>query len=51
VHLANTTAIQQYSGLKYADDNNDADGLAEMLRLGVLPEGYIFRKRTEQSVT
>ncbi|ABM03375.1 hypothetical protein Ping_1576 [Psychromonas ingrahamii 37] len=22
VHLANTTAIQQYSGLKYADDNS-----------------------------
>ena len=23
VHLANTAAIQQYSGLKYADDNSD----------------------------
>ena len=44
VHLANTTAIQQYSGLKYADDNSDADWLAEMLRLGVLPEGYIYPK-------
>lgn len=48
VHLANTTAIQQYSGLKYADDNSDADWLAEMLRLGVLPEGYIYPK--EQSL-
>mgnify|MGYP003630901430 CR=1 FL=1 len=44
VHLANTTAIQQYSGLKYADDKTDADWLAEMLRLGVLPEGYIYPK-------
>ena len=44
VHLANTAAIQQYSGLKYADDNSDADWLAEMLRLGVLPEGYIYPK-------
>ena len=44
VHLANTTAIQQYSGLKYADDKTDADWLAEMLRLGILPEGYIYPK-------
>ena len=44
VHLANTAAIQQYSGLKYADDNSDADWLAEMLRLDVLPEGYIYPK-------
>jgi len=45
IHLANTTAIQQYSGLKYADDNSDADWLAEMLRLGILPEGYIYPKK------
>lgn len=44
VHLANTTAIQQYSGLKHADDNSDADWLAEMLRLNILPEGYIYPK-------
>jgi len=44
VHLANTVAIQQYSGLKYADDKSDADWLAEMLRLGILPEGYIYPK-------
>jgi transposase len=42
VHLANTAAIQQYSGLKYADDNSDAQWLAEMLRLNILPEGYIY---------
>ena len=44
VHLANTTAIQQYSGLKYSDDTSDALWLAEMLRLGILPEGYIYPK-------
>jgi transposase len=42
VHLANPAAIQQYSGLKHADDKHDAFWLAEMLRLGILPEGYIY---------
>ena len=42
VHLANTAAIQQYEGLKYTDDDSDARWLAHMLRLGVLPEGYIY---------
>jgi len=41
VHLANTAAIQQYEGLKYTDDHSDARWLAHMLRLGVLPVGYI----------
>jgi transposase len=44
VHLANTVAIQQYSGLKYADDDDDAAWLAHLLRLGVLKEGYICPK-------
>jgi transposase len=44
VHLANPSAIQQYSGLKHADDKHDAFWLAEMLRLGILPEGYIYPK-------
>jgi transposase len=42
VHLANTTAIQQYSGLKYTDDKTDAIWLAQLLRLELLPEGYIY---------
>jgi transposase len=42
VKLANTTAIQQYSGLKHTDDDSDAEWLAEMLRLGILPTGYIY---------
>ena len=45
VHLANPSAIQQYVGLKYSDDRNDAFGLAERLRLGILPEGYIYPKQ------
>src|SRR5215510_8755244 len=44
LHLANTAAIQQYSGLKYTDDHSDARWLAHLLRLGVLPEGYIYPK-------
>ena len=44
VHLANTAAIQQYKGLKYTDDHSDARWLAHILRLGVLPEGYIYPK-------
>ena len=42
VHLANTAAIRQYEGLKYTDDHSDARWLAHLLRLGVLPEGYIY---------
>jgi transposase len=44
VHLANPSEIQKYTGLKYADDQHDAFWLAEMLRLGILPEGYIYPK-------
>jgi transposase len=44
VHLANPVAIEKYSGLKHADDKHDAFWLAEMLRLGILPEGYIYPK-------
>lgn len=44
VHLANPAAIEQYSGLKYADDKSDAKWLAHLLRLGILPEGYIYPK-------
>jgi transposase len=44
VHLANPAAIQQYNGLKYTDDRSDARWLAHLLRLGVLPEGYIYPK-------
>jgi transposase len=46
VHLANPAEIQKYTGLKYADDQHDAFWLAEMLRLGILPEGYIYPKES-----
>ncbi len=45
VHLANTVAIEQYSGLKYSDDESDARRLAQLLRRqGMLPEGYVYPK-------
>ena len=44
VHLANTTAIQQYSGLKYTDDHTDSAWLAKLRRLKLLQEGYIYPK-------
>ena len=44
LHLANTGAIQQYSGLKYGDDESDSRWLATLLRLNILPEGYIYPK-------
>src|SRR3989338_11434996 len=36
--------MQQYSGMKYTDDTWDSYWLAHMLRLGILPEGYIYPK-------
>jgi transposase len=46
VHLANTAAIQQYEGIKYSNDFSDAQWLAHLLRLGVLPEGYLYPQAT-----
>ena len=45
VRLANPAVMTKYSGIKYTDDKSDALWLAEMLRLGILPEGYIFPKQ------
>ncbi|UBM07916.1 IS110 family transposase [Cupriavidus metallidurans] len=42
VHLANPAAIKQYEGLKYSGDFADAAHLAQLLRQGLLPEGYIY---------
>ena len=44
VHLANPSAIKRYEGLKHSDDKHDAFWLAHLLRLGILPEGYIYPK-------
>ncbi|MDK2662075.1 transposase [Cupriavidus sp. LEh21] len=42
VHLANTTAIKKYDGLKHRGDETDARYLAHLLRLGILPTGTIL---------
>lgn len=49
VHLANPAAIEQYSGLKHGDDETDTWWLAELLRLKLLKEGYVY-PRSERAV-
>jgi transposase len=41
VKLANTVAMKRYDGLKHSGDEDDAGFLAQLLRLGILPTGYI----------
>lgn len=45
VLLVNTAKIVQYEGLKRTDDRYDAFHLAHLLRLGILPTGYIYPKQ------
>jgi transposase len=42
VVLANPAGMNQYKGIKHADDTNDAFFLAELQRLKILPTGYIY---------
>lgn len=49
VDLAHTTAMPQYAGLKYTNDFSDARHLAHLLRLGIVPTGYIY-PREERAV-
>ena len=42
VVLANPAKVDQYNGIKHADDKTDAYFLAELLRLKILPTGYIY---------
>jgi len=44
VHLANPAAMKEYKGLKHKDDKKSALWLANLLRLKILPEGYIYPK-------
>jgi len=44
VKLVNTAAVKIYEGLKYTGDEHDARHLAHLLRLGILPTGYIYPK-------
>ena len=41
VHLVNTAAVKQYDGLKHSGDFSDARHLAHLMRVGILPLGYI----------
>jgi transposase len=42
VHLANPARMKRYDGLKHSGDEADALQLAHLLRLGILPSGYIY---------
>lgn len=42
VHLAHPPGIAQYSGLKHGDDDSDAEHLANLARLGLVHEGFIY---------
>ena len=44
LHLANPSAMKQYEGIKHTDDQHDSFFLAQMLILGILPQGYIYPK-------
>ena len=44
VKLVNTAAVKTYEGLKYTGDEHDARHLAHLMRLGLLPTGYIYPK-------
>lgn len=40
--LVNTSAVKQYEGIKHTNDFTDAFWLAHLIRLNILPTGYIF---------
>jgi transposase len=42
IDLANPAKIEQYNGLKHADDKDDAFHLAELQRLNILPKAYVY---------
>lgn len=42
IDLANPAKIEQYNGLKHADDKDDAYHLAELQRLKILPKGHVY---------
>jgi len=45
VALAHATEMTQYNGLKHTDDKSDAFFVAELLRLNILPTGYICDRK------
>ncbi|MFH0908685.1 MAG: IS110 family transposase [bacterium] len=42
VVLANPAKMDQYGGIKVTNDETDAGWIAEMMRLGILPEAYVY---------
>ncbi len=44
VSLANPSAMKQYEGIKYTNDESDSFFLAHQALLGILPTGYIYPK-------
>jgi hypothetical protein len=40
--LANPAKMDQYSGLKVGNDASDAGWIVEQMRLGILPESYVY---------
>jgi transposase len=45
VLLAKPAELIEYNGLKHADDQSEAFFLAELLRLGILPPGYVCERK------
>jgi len=45
VVLANPSEMEQYNGIKEADDLTDAAFLARLARLNILPTGYIYPRQ------
>lgn len=46
VRLAHVNAMKRYEGLKHRDDKSDARWLGELLRLEILPEGWVMDRET-----
>src|SRR5271169_6360767 len=42
IDLANPAKIEQYKGIKHADDLDDAYHLAELQRLKILPKAHVY---------
>src|ERR1039457_2893850 len=42
IDLANPAKIEQYSGLKHVDDQDDAFHLADLQRLNILPKAHVY---------
>jgi len=46
VKLAHPAGMNQYEGLKHANDKTDAYFIAELMRLGILECGYIYERES-----